>query len=261
MQKEEKILIENLFKKIKKVESQSSQKDLSAEKLIKNMLEKQPNSIYYLTQIVLIQELAIEKMNQKIQLLNDKLQKKEKENNYNSKSFLFGCFDFLKNKKDNFKKKNENFLSDTVDKQKKFSAIEKEKKDFSQSTKNIGTNSFLANALQTAVGVASGIVIGNVLTNLFQHETIKDETINDINVSESVLGPDVSSNYINNSSEEKNQDYYDVNQNYDNSEEEFLDNDDEKDRRNSHDVEKHKDYGYEENSYENDDYEDDDNFI
>lgn len=246
MQKEEKILIENLFKKIKKVESQSNQKDLFAEKLIKNMLEKQPNSAYYLTQVVLIQELAIKKMNQETQSLNYKIQEQEKENKYKAKSFLFGCFDFLKDKKDDLKKKNKNFSSDTVDKKEKFSTMEQEEKNFSESKKNAGTNSFLSNAVQTAVGVASGIVIGNVLTNLFKHESIKDETINDINSSESVLDPDMSNNYINSNSEEINQDYYNINENYENNEKKFLDS------NNSN---------YEDISYEENHYEDDDNFI
>ncbi|WP_343153881.1 DUF2076 domain-containing protein [Buchnera aphidicola (Mindarus keteleerifoliae)] len=256
MQKEEKILIENLFKKIEKVENQSKQQDLSADELIKNMIKKQPNAAYYLTQVVLVQELAIKKMNKEIQLLNSKIQDQKKKIKHHSDSFLFGCLDFLKNKKNDSNKKNNDYSLNAKNKEEKISSTEKQ--NSFQPTSGFNSNSFLSNAVQTAVGVASGIVMGNILTNLFRHDSIKEETVSDINSSESVLDPDISNTYIDNIEEEKNSNYYDINDNFNGNETNFSD---ENYSNDNNGLNKYEDEKYENSSYEEDNYEDDDNFI
>jgi uncharacterized protein len=188
------------------VEKNSSKRDESAELLINSVIKKQSNAPYYMTQTILVQETVLNKLNKKVmelekEILSLKNSGIEKES---KNGFLSGFFK-NKNKQDNNSSSILNSKKSTISPNYNGGSIPNE----SGST-NIGSsvasggggNSFLGNALQTAVGVAGGMVVGNMLTNLFQNKKSEDEVFTSINndtyVSNIDNHPDVSDDHENN---------------------------------------------------------------
>ncbi|XRX43239.1 MAG: DUF2076 domain-containing protein [Buchnera aphidicola (Tetraneura sorini)] len=188
MKTEEKILIENLFIRLLKVEQSSSKRDELAEKLINSLIEKQVNAPYYLIQTVLVQETVLKKLNTKINELkkeNNSLQEKVLKKN-EKPSFLSGLFKHGENKKSNLNSSKEKNMSS---KNYNNSIISPNSDSVSSvsspglSNPVVNNNTFLGNALQTAVGVAGGMVVGNMLTNMFQNKQhpIEEEIFTSVN--------------------------------------------------------------------------------
>lgn len=175
MQIQEKKLIKDLFKKLKLAENKSSFKDIEAESCIKKCLKKQPNAIYYMIQTILVQEVAIKKLNDIIKNLKNQ-SKTSSSNTSSEKSFLSELINkYIPNKSNESKKfdtnsRTENFYHNKYD------------RSSSPFHENMNTsasgNSFLTNALQTAVGVTGGIVAGNMLLNLFDHNKPEEDILN-----------------------------------------------------------------------------------
>lgn len=174
MKETDKQLIINLFKKIKSISLQTPNKDPEAIKLINFLLQNHNDAVYYMVQTLLVQDIILEELNDKIK----KLQNQEKQ----------------------FSMKNTSFLSDDIKQKVRDLPIEKNiSNDHSKSlyTKQVtpyntnhtyhrdntpgtggGISSFLGNAVQTAVGVAGGMVAGNMLANFFNNH---DKNSNDLN--------------------------------------------------------------------------------
>lgn len=205
MEQNEKILIEDLFNRLEHVEKKSSVRDELAEKLIKELLVKQYNAPYYMTQIILVQEEAIKKLNERISQLETEIssiQEKKKKNS--TTSFLSGLFG--SNNTTSASNNKKNTWGNTPGKQ-----------DYNSlpvgsttvPTGNIGTvgssgniSSFLGSALQTATGVAGGIVMGNMLMNLFQHKNSGEDFFNNVssssiaNLDSNLDNHDINGHYI-----------------------------------------------------------------
>ncbi|CAL4042411.1 Putative uncharacterized protein Yba2 [Buchnera aphidicola (Phyllaphis fagi)] len=162
MKDTEKTMIENLFSRLKHTENKTPNRDQEAERIIHNLSSKQVNSIYYMVQTILVQESIIHKLNNQVKLL----QNAQNDRNNKNTEFLSSKLgnNIFNTKKDDI---NSNYRNDN--KGKYYSS---DNKDYS-TTKNSmlgGVSSFLGNAVQTAVGVAGGMVAGNMLTNLFNHD-------------------------------------------------------------------------------------------
>ncbi|CAL4319798.1 Putative uncharacterized protein Yba2 [Buchnera aphidicola (Periphyllus testudinaceus)] len=165
MDNKEKNLIIDLFKRLKKAENDSSERDKKAEIFIKDCIFNQPNSVYYMIQIILIQEVAIKKLHNSIK----SFQKKNKKfsNIKSKKSFLSGLLDkyIPSSKKDNsdvFNSK-ESLTSNSNN-----NYIPKNRILNESTSSYNGGSSFFSQALQTAAGVAGGMIAGNMLMNLFK---------------------------------------------------------------------------------------------
>ncbi|CAL4319933.1 Putative uncharacterized protein Yba2 [Buchnera aphidicola (Chaitophorus sp. 3695)] len=174
---QEKKLIKDLFKKLNLAEKNSSFKDLEAENFIQKNLKKQPNVIYYMIQTILVQEVAIKKLNNIIKKLENEL-KTSTPSTSSKKSFLSDLISkYIPNESN--EAKNFNSTSRT-----NHSYYNKNDRPLNQSNENIntsmsgGSSSFLTNALQTAVGVTGGIVAGNMLLNLFDHNKPAEDILN-----------------------------------------------------------------------------------
>ncbi|MBC3957193.1 DUF2076 domain-containing protein [Pseudomonas triticifolii] len=74
MNNEEHTLIDGLFSKLKAAETASAPRDAGAEALIKDHLTRQPAAPYYMTQAILVQEAAVNQLNQQVQQLQAELQ-------------------------------------------------------------------------------------------------------------------------------------------------------------------------------------------
>ncbi|WP_295164667.1 DUF2076 domain-containing protein [uncultured Buchnera sp.] len=176
MKDEEKNLIENLFHRLKKTELNSSERDDTADALIQNLVKKQPYSSYYMVQTILIQETAIKKMSLKIEELKNQISLLNSDQMKKKPSFL-----------SNFLKKDPASQSESYDNK----IWKKDQNTLESCNTNIPTSStvttrnsgFLKNALQTATGVAGGMILGNMLMNIFNHTTPEKEVFDNINQS------------------------------------------------------------------------------
>lgn len=179
MKDEEKQLIENLFHRLKNTELKSSERDNQADILIQSLVKKHPHSSYYMVQTMLIQETAIKKMSLQIEELKNQISILNSEKLKKKTSFL-----------SNFLKKDSVSPSSAYDNR---NIWQNNQSPLQSSTTSIptsstinataGSNSFLKNALQTATGVAGGMILGNMLMNVFHHTTPEEEIFDNIHES------------------------------------------------------------------------------
>ncbi|QCI15873.1 DUF2076 domain-containing protein [Buchnera aphidicola] len=232
MKDEEKNLIENLFHRLKNAELKSSERDISADNLIQMLVKKQPSSSYYMAQTILIQETAIKKMSRQIEELKRNINfLNQKEQNKKS-SFLSNLF---KKHPSSYTKPNDS----NVWKQQEYPSKLNNSHNFDTSSRSQtlstsasnNSSGFLKNALQTATGVAGGMILGNMLMNVFNHskpeeemfDTIDQSSINhNINSEDNFSDNTTDNHLVNYESEELNSndttnDIYDTDDNtYDN---------------------------------------------
>ncbi|MBP2170083.1 hypothetical protein J2125_003275 [Erwinia toletana] len=174
MQNEEQQLIENLFSRLKQAESQSAPRDAAAEKLIASQLQQQPGAPYYMAQAILIQEAAMKKLNERVNELESRLaQAQQQQPQQSSGGFLSGLF-------------GGGSRPSQPQQQPASSAWNSAPAQQQQPAYNApaagaarGTG-FLGGALQTAVGVAGGVVMADMLTSMFHHSQ-PEEIVNIIN--------------------------------------------------------------------------------
>ncbi|AEO07993.1 DUF2076 domain-containing protein [Buchnera aphidicola] len=192
MKDEEKNLIENLFYRLKQTELNSSERDISADNLIQNLVSKQPASSYYMTQTILIQETAIKKMSNKIEELEKKIHKFNVEESNKKPSFLSSFFKTNPNFKPQSTSNDNNIWRNKENiSQSNYANSSIPNSPMSQSlpvvnhypTGNNRSNGFLSSALQTATGVAGGMILGNMLMNVFNHSKPEEEIFDTVHSS------------------------------------------------------------------------------
>ncbi|QCI22638.1 DUF2076 domain-containing protein [Buchnera aphidicola] len=202
MKDEEKNLIENLFHRLKETELNSSERDESADHLIQNLVKKQPASSYYMTQTILVQETAIKKMSMKIEELKTKIKALNREELNKKPSFLSGFF--KKNPSSQLSSNDSNIWQKKTDiLPNNYSNTTSLPVNQSFPTTNSNGNSsrsgsFLSSALQTATGVAGGMILGNMLMNVFNHTKPEQDIFDTVN--ESSLDHHAEDNFFNNNS-------------------------------------------------------------
>lgn len=179
MKDEEKNLIENLFHRLKKTELNSSERDNSADDLIQELVKKQPASSYYMTQTILVQETAIKKMSIQIEELKKRIEELKLEEVRRKPSFLSN---FFKNNSSSQPISHDNNI--WRNQESPVQSYNPHAASFPATTPVLPRSSgFLSNALQTATGVAGGMILGNMLMNVFNHTTPEEEIFNNINKS------------------------------------------------------------------------------
>lgn len=165
MQSEEQRLIDGLFSRLQQAEQQSVPRDASAESVIAEHIRKQPAAPYYMSQTILIQEAALRRLNAKVQQLEQQLSA-QAQRKPESGGFLAGLFGVGREEPRSGAPipgtqqgytPGGSFSAQSAAPQ---SAIP-------QPTSR--ASGFMAGALQTAAGVAGGVMLGNMLTGLFHH--------------------------------------------------------------------------------------------
>ena len=168
MQSEEQQLIESLFSRLKQAESQSGPRDAGAEQLIKQHLLTQPGAPYYMAQAILIQEAAMKKLNARIGELENRLaQAQQQAPQQSSGGFLSSLFGGGSRP-----------AAQPQQQQPAWNSAPPQQPQYASAPAR-GTG-FLGGALQTAVGVAGGVVMADMLTSLFHHSQ-PEEIVNIIN--------------------------------------------------------------------------------
>lgn len=174
MQREEQQLIENLFSRLKQAESQTAARDAAAEQLIKQHLQEQPGAPYYMAQAILIQEAALKKLNERVQELESRLAQQQAQQQQQPKSsggFLSSLFGGGSQQ------------PQPAQQQPQWNSAPQQQPQPQQPYASAPAprgSGFLGGALQTAVGVAGGVVMADMLTSMF-HQSQPQEIVNIIN--------------------------------------------------------------------------------
>ncbi|WP_343553617.1 DUF2076 domain-containing protein [Pantoea sp.] len=175
MQSEEQQLIENLFSRLKQAETQSGPRDAGAEQLIKQHLQNQPGAPYYMSQAILIQEAALKKLNAQVTDLENRLaQAQQQAPQQSSGGFLSSLFGGG-SRPASSQQQQQPWGSAPPQPQQQYAPPPQQQ--YAAPPRGTG---FLGGALQTAVGVAGGVVMADMLTSMFHHSQ-PEEIVNIIN--------------------------------------------------------------------------------
>lgn len=207
MQREEQQLIDGLFSRLKQAESQTTARDAAAEQLIKQHLQEQPGAPYYMAQAILIQEAALKKLNERVTELENRVAQQQQQPQQSSGGFLSGLFGGHSRQEPPAQQQPPVWNN----------APQQQPSQYANAPAARGTG-FLGGALQTAVGVAGGVVMADMLTSMFHHSQ-PEEIVNIIN--EPPL-PDVNNN-LDTFNGGDQQSFLDQNSGWDNN---FADNND-----------------------------------
>jgi len=178
MQREEQQLIDGLFSRLKQAESQAVARDAAAEQFINQHLQAQPGAPYYMTQAILIQEAALKKLNEKVSALESQVaqlqQQQQQQPAQSSGGFLSGLFGSGSRQQPPVQQPQQQSPWNSAPQQ-----PAQQQYAPAQAPAPRGTG-FLGGALQTAVGVAGGVVMADMLTSMFHHSQ-PEEIVNIIN--------------------------------------------------------------------------------
>ncbi|WP_435954958.1 DUF2076 domain-containing protein [Dryocola sp. BD626] len=176
MQSEEQRLIDGLFGRLKQAEENSSPRDSAAEQLIAQHLAQQPGAAYYMAQTILIQEAAMKQLNARVQGLEGQIAQLQHaaRQQQSSGGFLAGLFGSGSSR-----------VADPIPGAQQYQNMQPGSYNAPQQTAPGYAaaprgNGFMAGALQTAAGVAGGVIMADMLTSMFHH-TQPEELVNIIN--------------------------------------------------------------------------------
>ncbi|WP_435947343.1 DUF2076 domain-containing protein [Dryocola sp. BD586] len=176
MQSEEQRLIDGLFERLKRAEENSSPRDDAADQLIQQHLAKLPGAAYYMAQTILIQEAAMKQLNSRIQELEGQVAQLQHASRQQQSSggFLAGLFGAGSSR-----------VADPIPGAQQYQSVPPGSYSAPQATPGYAApaprgGGFIAGALQTAAGVAGGVIMADMLTSMFHHAR-PEEIVNIIN--------------------------------------------------------------------------------
>ncbi|MFM5453461.1 DUF2076 domain-containing protein [Aeromonas veronii] len=148
MQQQEQGLIDGLFDRLKQAQARDSKRDQQADQLIRQHLAQQPDAPYYMTQALLIQQAALTRLNERVKELE------ASQSSSSGGSFLSGLFGSESSPPPRFTPPPASASAQLAPR----------------------TSSFLGGALQTAAGVAGGVMLADMIGGLF-HNNRPEEII------------------------------------------------------------------------------------
>ena len=175
MQSEEQRLIDGLFGRLKQAEENSTPRDSAADQLIQQHMAQLPGAAYYMAQTILIQEAAMKQLNSRIQGLEGQVAQLQHASRQQQSSggFLAGLFGSGSSR-----------VAEPVPGAQQYQNVPPGGYNAPQMAPGYaaprGGSGFLAGALQTAAGVAGGVIMADMLTSMFHH-TQPEELVNIIN--------------------------------------------------------------------------------
>lgn len=146
MDHNDKAAIDGLFDRLRQAETASGLRDAEAEAHIRETLTRQPAAPYYMAQAVLVQEQALNALNARVEDLE-----RELANRPAGGGFLGGLFGAPKP------------AEQSPMYRRPGAPMAANMNQFQQAPRG----GFLAGALQTAAGVAGGVVLGNLIAGMF----------------------------------------------------------------------------------------------
>ncbi|SPJ34252.1 DUF2076 domain-containing protein [Kushneria phyllosphaerae] len=173
MARSEQEMIDGLFSRLKEAEAQTGERDAKAQACIDDHVRDQPGAPYYMAQTILVQEAAIKRLNARVEALE-----KQKSEKRSSGGFLAGIFGADQREEP----ANERGRAPGASSASGRSPASGPGQNWqtngpaSSAPGNAmrGGSGFLGGALQTAAGVAGGMMLGNMLTGMFGHHNSEE---------------------------------------------------------------------------------------
>lgn len=159
MQSQEQGLIDGLFDRLKQAQARDSKRDRQADQLIRQHLAQQPDAPYYMTQALLLQQAALTRLNERVKELE------ASQSAPSGGSFLSGLFGSESSPPPRFTPPPASAPAQPA----------------------FRTSSFLGGALQTAAGVAGGVMLADMIGGLFHNN--RPEEIIDITEPAPIANP------------------------------------------------------------------------
>lgn len=186
MQSEEQRLIDGLFARLQQAGTQSTARDAEAEALIAGHIQQQPGAPYYMAQTILIQEAAIKQLSSRVEALENEATQLRESARPASGGFLAGLFGGGQKTAPQAQSASMSGGSAPIPgtRPNGFNNQNSPQGNYgapAQAAQNAPRGGgFMSGALQTAAGVAGGVVLGNMLTSMF-HSSAPEEITNIIN--------------------------------------------------------------------------------
>ncbi len=183
MHAEEKNLIDGLFSRLRDAESQSAPRESAAEALINGHIARQPAAPYYMAQAIIVQEQAIQQLDGRVKELEAQIETLKRSQQsapqQSSGGFLSGLFGGGGRSHPQqpattpaaVQPARSGWHEPAASNQNGFGQASRfgQQPGFGQRGAHAPqSGGFLSGALQTAAGVAGGMVLGNMLMDMFQ---------------------------------------------------------------------------------------------
>lgn len=181
MHAEEKNLIDGLFSRLRAVESQSAPREVGAEALINEHLARQPAAPYYMAQAIVVQENAIQQLDARVKELEaqiETLKRTQAAPQQSGGGFLAGLFGGGRSQPQQAAVASAPVGASASPARSGWHEPAAgnrfgqpgygQQAGFGQPGMPAQGGGFLSGALQTAAGVAGGMVLGNLLMDMFQ---------------------------------------------------------------------------------------------
>ncbi|MFC0336463.1 hypothetical protein SAMN05421848_0955 [Kushneria avicenniae] len=170
MARSEQEMIDDLFSRLKEAEAQTGERDAQAQRRIDTHVSEQPGAPYYMAQTILIQEAAIKRLNARVEALER--QKSEKRS---SGGFLAGIFGADQRDEPAAERRQTPGVSGRPGSSGPGQNWQTNGPASSAPGNAMrGGGGFLGGALQTAAGVAGGVMLGNMLMGMFGHHNSEE---------------------------------------------------------------------------------------
>lgn len=172
MNSEEQSLIDGLFTRLRDAEAQTAPRDAQAEAQINQHLVQQPAAPYYMAQAMLIQEAAIKRLDQRVKELEAQAQ----QNRPSSGGFLAGLFGGGQSQEPRPAQPQQRpdgwgqtRFSQPAAAPANYASNPNDFRPAQPAQAAPQGGGFLRGALQTAAGVAGGVMVADLLTSMFHH--------------------------------------------------------------------------------------------
>jgi len=177
-------VISGLFSRLQQAEAGSGPRDAQAERLIQECIAKQPAAPYYMAQAMLVQEAAIKRLNDQVNALQQQVTQLQNQPKQSSGGFLAGLFGGGSTTTESRPAAVSNSGSQPIPGAANYASNQYANNQYANNANSgyapaasRGGGSFLSGALQTAAGVAGGVVIADMLTGMF-HNSRPEEIVN-----------------------------------------------------------------------------------
>lgn len=191
MNTEEQSLIDGLFGRIKQAEDPNQPRDAQAQACIEAHLRTQPAAPYYMAQAILVQEAALKQLDEKNKQLEAELKQARaqvdatRSSNTNSGGFLSSIFGAGSRSPDPQPQRPAPATSGGGWRDPSPAAYNapapaqqpQQQSAFNAAPARSGASSFLGGAMQTAAGVAGGVLLAQGISSMFHHNSQPDEVV------------------------------------------------------------------------------------
>jgi hypothetical protein len=165
MNQQERSMIEGLFQRLQQAETKGGPRDAEAEALIHDLIARQPAAPYLLSQVVLVQEQGLHQLQTRVEALERELAERPQQGG----GFLGGLFGG--GRPQTAAPATSPPASGTGWSNNRFPA-----QGAPGTQPGAQGGGFMAGAMQTAMGVAGGVLLGNALAGLFGDDAQAAET-------------------------------------------------------------------------------------